>query len=538
MHSTGHPLVKSENDRVWRRYCGFLDLNIDQFMSIQELMLIQQLERVSGCSLGKRMLCQHVPSSVEEYRHEVPLTVYDDYFPELDTGNEQSLPESPYAWASTSGAGGIRRCVPYTREAYEKSLDNLMAAFILACSRQRGQSSLVEGDRVLYNVAPSPYLSGILATGASRVFNLKSVMPPDMHDNMDFRDKVTKGFEISLRTGMDLLVAMTSVLVKTGNEFNSMSRSKKDGIIKHLAHPGEFARILRAYLRSKLENRRMLPKDLWPVKAIIGWGIDTSIYRDTIYRYWGAYPYEFHACTEAGIFALQNWTRRGMTFIPHSNFFEFIPESEWEKSRGDVFYEPRTVLLPEVEEGKRYELVITSFYGMPFIRYRLGHLVRIIALEDEEAQVALPQMVFEARADDLLDIAGFTRVSEKTITQAIANAGVEVEEWSARKELKFGKPLLHLYMEVNKTYRKEELALLVHAELMKTDPGYHDLVSMMEIEPMRVTLLSPGTFGNFYRERKEKGLELAQLRPPRINAPDDVIEELLNFGKREPIAIT
>jgi hypothetical protein len=176
-----------------------------------------------------------------------------------------------------------------------------MSVLILACSKQRGQSSITEGDRVLFNVAPAPYLSGILASGASQVFNLRPVMSPDMHDGMDFREKVTKGFEMSLRTGMDILMSMTSVLVKTGYEFSQMSKGGK--ISRHLGHPGEFIRLFRAFFKSKLENRGILPKDIWPLKALIGWGIDTSIYHDLVYKYWGAYPYEFHACTEAGIMA-------------------------------------------------------------------------------------------------------------------------------------------------------------------------------------------------------------------------------------------
>jgi hypothetical protein len=226
-----------------------------------------------------------------------------------------------------------------------------MSVLILACSQQKGQSSIMEGDRVLFNVAPSPYLSGILASGASQLFNLRPIMPPNLHDSMDFKEKVTKGFEVSLRTGIDILVAMNSVLVKTGNDFKRLSKNSK--VTKHLLHPGELFRLSRAFLRSRIENRSVLPKDLWPVKALIGWGIDTSIYRDLVYQYWGAYPYEFHACTEAGIVAVQSWSRQGLTFIPNSNFFEFIPEVEWLKSKSDVFYEPRTVLLSEV---KRYAL--------------------------------------------------------------------------------------------------------------------------------------------------------------------------------------
>ncbi len=528
-----YPVVKSENDRMWCKYCGFLELSVAQFMSIQESLLLQQAEKAVRSPLGKRLMGPRVPVSVEEYRHRVPLTTYEDYLPELDPGDVAALPEEPYVWAKTSGAAGGYRRVPYTHEAYNRSLDNLMSVFILSCSRQKGQSSLMEGDRVLYNVAPAPYLSGILASGASLTFNLRPVIAPDPRDDVDFQEKITRGFEMSLRTGVDIMIAMTSVLVKTGNEFHRMSRRSK--LSRHLAHPGELYRIVRAYLQSKFENRTILPKDLWPVKALIGWGIDTEIYRDLVYKYWGAYPYEFHACTEAGIIAVQSWTRRGLTFIPHSNFYEFIPEAEWLKSQNDVFYEPRTVLLPELKTGERYELVITSFYGMPFFRYRLGHLVRITSLEDVEAGIHLPQMVFEARADDLIDIAGFTRISEKTVAQAIAGAGIDCEDWTVRKETREGKPILHLYIELNNGGSPASLAPVLHHELLKTDPGYHDLAGMMGIEPLEVTVLRHGAFGDYYVKKRGGGFDLAQRRPPRVNAPDEVIKELV--GERQAVSV-
>jgi hypothetical protein len=533
--SIQYPMVKSENDRVWRKYCGFLDLTLQQFMSIQESLLLQQLEKVARCPMGKKLVGRKAPVSVAEYRSLVPLTNYEDYLPELDPGDEPALPGEPYVWVHTSGEAGRYRRAPYTFESYNRSLDNLMSVFILACSKQRGKSSIMEGDRVLYNVAPAPYLSGILASGASRVFNLRPVMPPDMHDGMDFKEKVAEGFKLALSSGMDILVAMTSVLVKTGHDFHKLSGNGK--ISEHILHPGELIRLSRAFLRSRLEKRDILPKDLWPVKALIGWGIDTGIYRDLVYKYWGAYPYEFHACTEAGIIAVQTWSRRDMTFIPHSNFYEFIPEAEWLRSKSDIFYEPRTALISEVKPGERYELVITSFHGMPFIRYRLGHLIRITALEDEEARVYLPQMVFEARADDLIDIAGFTRVSEKTVMQAMASAGIGYEDWTIRKDIIKGKPVLHLYIELNGDCQPPELASVLHTELMRADPGYRDLAVMMEIRPLEVTVLRSGTFRDYYRARWENGSELAQRKPPRMNASDDIISELTNLDNRQTVEV-
>ena len=244
MQNFKYPVVKSENDRVWRKYCGFLDLTLPQFMSIQESLLLQQLEKVASCPLGRKLIGSRIPASVEEFRRLVPLTTYGDYLPELDPGNESALPEEPHVWAHTSGASGTFRRVPYTLESYNRSLDNLMAVLILACSKHRGQSSIMEGDRVLFNVAPTPYLSGILASGASRMFDLRLVMAPEVHDSLDFKEKVARGFEVSLRTGVDIMVAMTSVLVKTGNDFNKISEN--NGISRHW-HPGELFPLSRAY---------------------------------------------------------------------------------------------------------------------------------------------------------------------------------------------------------------------------------------------------------------------------------------------------
>jgi hypothetical protein len=327
---------------------------------------------------------------------------------------------------------------------------------------------------------------------------------------------------------VDIIIAMTSVLVKMGNDFNG--RSRKSKLSRHLFQPTVLFRLARALLRSKLEGRRILPKDLWPVKTLIGWGIDTNIYKEQVYQYWGRYPYQFHACTEAGIIAMQSWTKKDLTFVPHTNFLEFIPESEWLENRKDSSYQPRTVLLDEVEPGERYELVITSFHGMPFIRYRLGHLVWITASQDEEAQIHLPQMVFEARADDLIDIAGFTRLSEKTVTQAIANVGVNLEGWSIRKEIKEGKPVLSLYAELTNGHKPKEVASVLHKELKKIDRFYNDLDAMMGIQPLEVIGLRPGTFSDYYAKKRAAGAELFERKPPRMNVSDEVIEELLQIS--------
>lgn len=535
LKGTAFPIVNSEHDRGWQKHCSFFDLTTEQFMAIQETLLVEQLRRIGGSAVGKKLMGDRVPTSAAEFRHQVPLSSYRDYVHEFERGADL-LPEKPYTWAHTSGASGGFKRVPYTRDFHDHSLDNLMAAFILACSNRKGTSRLTEGDKVLFNVAPHPYLSGILAGGASEAFNLRAVMPVDEHDSMDFKDKVATGFERSLRTGVDILVAMTSVLVKLGNGFNDLSRGKHGS--RRTAHPAVLQRYARAMLRSRLQGRHVLPRDLWPLKAIIGWGIDTRIYRDQVREYWGMYPYELHACTEAGIMALQGWNRKDLTLIPSSNFFEFIPEREWLRCKDDIFMQPRTVLLEDVHPGERYELVITSLHGMPFIRYRLGHLIKITAAEDEEGGVRLPQMVFEARADDLIDIAGFTRISEKTVTQAIANLGLQYEDWTVRKEIDQNRISLRLYIEMSAGRVPATAAGGLQGEIERLDPGYEDLERMMNIRPLEIVALRPGTLAAYYEAKKVAGAELMERKPPRMNPPDDVIEELMRISRaQEAVAV-
>jgi hypothetical protein len=264
-------------------------------------------------------------------------------------------------------------------------------------------------------------------------------------------------------------------------------------------------------------------------------GNNAEAYSEEIYRCWGTYPYRFHACTEAGIIALQNWTRQGMTFIPNSNFYEFIPEEEWARSRSDIFYAPRTVLLPDVRENERYELVFTNFHGMPFIRYRSGHLIRITALEDKEAKIYLPQMVFETHSSDLIEFNKFTRISEKSLRQAISLSGLHGEDWVACKEMRDGKPRLHLYLELDRDEARDDPAERIQKALIKVDSGYHDLAMNLEISPLRVTILIRGSFKAYARAHQDSLPESVLPRPVRMNATREDIAELLGLNAEKVV---
>jgi len=467
------------------------------------------------------------PSNPEEFRKYIPLTTYDDYAPYLLNKREDVLPDKPALWQYTSGKSGEYpfRWAPVTAAQLREIRSLLLALVFFSGCEKRNEIVFQEHDKVLYGMAPPPYATGSMARAfPHELFNF--LPPVDEAEKMSFEDRIQQGFKLALSEGLDLCFALSSIAVAIGDRFSQSGR--KTDIRALLKRPKSLLRLARGLVKSKLARRRLLPRDLWSLKGLITYGIDGSVYREKIKEMWGRYPLDFHGCTEAILIAMQTWDYQAMTFIPHLNFFEFIPEEESIKSWQDPTYQPSPLLLNEIKPGN-YELVITSFHGGPFIRYRLGHLVKITSLRNEQLNIDIPQMVFLSRIDDQIDIAGFTRLSEKVIWQAIENTGIAYAGWTARKEVK-DKPVLHLYIELreNGHVPEEQVAESVHLELKRLDAPYADLESFTGLRPLEVTILPENAFHLYKLRQQAAGAELAHLKPPHLNPSDGAINFLVN----------
>ena len=512
--------------KIWSKYCGFLDLSMAEFMNIQENLLLEEMKLVINSPISQKIINGKTPSTISEFRQQVPLTSYDDYAPFITDKNESHLAEKPDYWARTSGKGGTPKWIPYAKKSIDLAGELGVASLILASASERGQVTITNGVRVIQNLAPRPYFTGFVAAAMLEEMDIYSIPPFIEYEDKPFEERVRYGFNLALRNGVDIIGSMSSIIIKIGEQFTDSSRSVK--LSRTMMNPKIMFRLMRALYRSKKEKRSMLPKDLWPTKGMVCYGMDTTLYRDKIRLYWGTNPLEMYASTEGSIMSMQAWNKKGLTFIPYCAFFEFIPEEEWLRNREDNSYKPTTVLLNEVEEGKSYEVVITNFYGMPFLRYRMGDMVKFISLEDNEAGIRLPQMVFQCRANDIIDIAGFTRLDEQTIWQSINNTGVQYNGWTARKEADGEHPVLHVYIEAKNCNNGAELGKNIHEQLRIVDEDYNNMHLMLGISPIKVTLLPQGSFQSYYESKRKKGADLAHLKPQQMNASDSDIEQLLH----------
>ncbi|PSS30715.1 Indole-3-acetic acid-amido synthetase [Actinidia chinensis var. chinensis] len=108
------------------------------------------------------------------------------------------------------------------------------------------------------------------------------------------------------------------------------------------------------------------------------------------------------------------------TIMPNMAYFEFIllGESAPSLSRNSP---PRLVDLADVEMGKEYELVITTYAGL--CRYRVGDILRVAGFHNSS-----PQFEFVRRKNVLLSVDS-DKTDEAELQKAIENASVLLREF-------------------------------------------------------------------------------------------------------------
>ncbi|MFC1917037.1 GH3 auxin-responsive promoter family protein [Chloroflexota bacterium] len=521
-------IKKRKYGEFWQQYCGYIDFSIKEIMDIQKNLLLKQLPLLNNSELGKSIMRGATPKTIEEFRSQVPLTTYADYAKFLLDRREDVLPAKPLLWGHTSGRTGeydYKWC-PITSEVWEEVERLSFAMFTFSSCKRRGDVRMRLNDKILYGAAPVPYMTGLLARYAwSRIFDyLPSI---DDAEKMSFQERGKQGILQALTKGIDFYQALPSVMVTVGARMGQ-GGGKKD-IKALLRNPRFAARILKGVIKSKLAHRPMLPKDVWSPKGLVLGGSDGSVYQERIREMWGRSPLDLYASTEAMVIAMQTWDYEALTFYPYFNFFEFIPEEDYAQTKIDSSFKPRALLLDEVEAGQNYQLVLTNFNGGPFTRYILGDMVKITALRNEKLNIDIPQMVYHSRVDDMIDIAGFTRLTETVIWKSLEQSGIAYEDWTARKEIT-DKPILKLYIEMkgNGEHLPEQIADLVHERLVEMDKPYAELVAHLGLKPLEVTMVPSGAFSNYMLEQMKAGVELGRLKPSHINPSDKVVASLLN----------
>jgi len=520
-------LHQYSKEEIWEEYCGFLTLSQEEFMNIQNRLLMEQIELWSSSGLGQSILKGKHPRTIEEFREMVPLTTYEDYAPILLSKQKQSLPSDPVLWVQTTWEGGVHpiKTAPYTKGMLDTFKHNVITCLILCNSREKGEFDISVTDHILYALAPLPYVTGLLPLLLEDEIDIEFLPAVKDAVNMSFKERNSMGFKLGKKKGIEYLFGLGSVLYYVSQSITSLESEKKSLREKISGiSPAMLGRYLVAKKKCRKENRELLPKDLFPVKGYMVAGTDNRCYKADLERMWGVPPMELFAGTEPTCIGCETWSREGVYFFPDACFYEFIPEDELDKSVADPEYQPRTVLWNEVVPGGIYELVLTVFKGGAFARYRAGDVFRCTGIGSRLENNNIPRFQYIDRVPSVIDIAGFTRITEKSINQAIQLSRLPIAAWTAKKEFTEDyRPYMHLYVElqpsnlINSAISIRILQDQLGIYFRYLDQDYEDLKKILGIDPLKITLLKCGTFELY---EKKYGSTIRKMNPESCEIND------------------
>lgn len=223
-------LKNREYDRIWQEYCGFLDLNLEQYMKIQNRLLEEQMKLWCESPLGQKILKGKHPHTIEEFRRQVPLTTYEDYADVLLLKKEEMLPDQPIIWIQTTWEGGKHpiKVAPYTKGMLQTYKNNVLASMILSTSREKGKFDIEVADTFLYALAPLPYTTGLIPLALTDEINVEFL--PHVNDavKMTFSERNKKGFKMGLKKGIDFFFGLGSVAYYVSLSVGKFPKAARD----------------------------------------------------------------------------------------------------------------------------------------------------------------------------------------------------------------------------------------------------------------------------------------------------------------------
>lgn len=532
-------LKNKQQDKIWQEYCGFLDLDNNAYMNIQNRLMSEQILLWCRSGLGKRLLKGKSPETIEEFRKMVPLTAYGDYADILLQKKGDMLPGCPVIWIQTTWEGGKHpvKVAPYTRSMLETYRNNVIACLILSTSTKKGRFNVSAADTFLYGLAPLPYATGLFPLALNEEIGIEFLPPVKEAVKLSFSERNKKGFRLGLKKGIDFFFGLGSVAYYVSLSLSSMGKgqskaadSKSSNSLK--LSPRMFLRLMLAKYRCKREGRELKPRDIFRLKGFMCAGTDNQCYKDELEELWGLRPMELFAGTEPSCLGTETWTRNGMYFFPDTCFYEFIPEEEMLKSLEEGNYQPNTYLMNEVVPGEKYELVITVLKGGAFVRYRVGDVYQCVGLTSSEDETRIPRFKYIDRIPAIIDIAGFTRITEQCIQDVVELSGLPIENWIAVKEYnQQNKPRMHMYVElksdaiINAAMSREILKEQLSLYFKYVDQDYRDLKHILGMDPLEINILKCGTFAGY---EEQKGKKLKHINPSAYE-----VMELLRFERKD-----
>ncbi|XP_010548443.1 PREDICTED: indole-3-acetic acid-amido synthetase GH3.3 [Tarenaya hassleriana] len=219
-------------------------------------------------------------------------------------------------------------------------------------------------------------------------------------------------------------------------------------------------------------------------------------------------------------------TEVSYTIMPNMAYFEFIPFEH------DGSTDPAALVeLADVEVGKEYELVITTFAGL--YRYRVGDILQVTGFHN-----SAPQFKFIRRKNVLLSIES-DKTDEAELQKAVENASgllagyeTRVIEYTSYAETKTIPGHYVIYWELlvkdQKNAPDDEMMARCCLEMEESLNSVYrqSRVADKSIGPLEIRVVKAGTFEELMDYAISRGASINQYKVPRCVSFTPIMELL------------
>jgi hypothetical protein len=535
-----YPIRKLLGWRLRRQLRAF-DRCTERPRQVQDELLLRILRSQQGTAFGRDHGFRTIASR-DDFRRQVPVLRYEDlepYIVRCRQGEFSALLAEPHVhmFAMTSGTTASRKYIPVTAQYLEDyrrswSLWGLRVWQHHPEARLRPIVQLV-GDWDEFRTEagiPCGALTGLTAQNQKLVARLLYTVPWQIARIKDAQAKYYAVLRVSVprRIGM-LIAANPSTLVnlaRAGNQEKEMLlRDIHNGTLNpRLPLPPEVRAALERKLRPDPGLARELeavaersgtfyPRDYWGSrKFVVGtWtGGSVGAYVREFPRYFGDAPVR-----DIGLIASEgrmtipfaDRTPSGVLDIS-SHYFEFVPEAEIDAAN------PTVLSADEVEEGKRYFILMTTAYGL--YRYNIFDLVQITGFHHRT-----PLVEFLSKGSHFASVTG-EKLSEYQVTKAMAELcrqhSLSLTAYTVAPCWDDDQPYYGLFVEASDLTGEaqgRQLAEQLDRRLCQVNTEYESKRESRRLGPMRLELVPRGFWLQWDKQRLAKtGGTLEQYKHP------------------------
>ncbi|XP_010432064.1 PREDICTED: indole-3-acetic acid-amido synthetase GH3.2-like [Camelina sativa] len=221
------------------------------------------------------------------------------------------------------------------------------------------------------------------------------------------------------------------------------------------------------------------------------------------------------------------------TIMPNMAYFEFLPHNyDGDGAPEASLEETALVELADVEVGKEYELVITTYAGL--CRYRVGDILRVTGFHN-----SAPQFKFIRRKNVLLSIES-DKTDEAELQKAVENAsrlfaeqGTRVIEYTSYAETKTIPGHYVIYWELlgrdqTNSLPSDEVMAKCCLEMEESLNSVYrqSRVADKSIGPLEIRVVQNGTFEELMDYAISRGASINQYKVPRCVSFTPIMELL------------